>query len=161
MKIRQYPKAMGQAINWKLQKICQNSFYKWFRVVLGKKPLEKNTKYSINETILKIGNHAKPIAFANSSPWVKQWSKKKKIKKNVKIHSRYHLELFWVKKKNAEKNKTKNKKQLNIREMRPLWKSAINQGFYLATLTLILMYKKWKIKSTPHKSERPLKGHEP
>ena len=31
----------------------------------------KNTKYSRNETILKIGHHAKPIAHAKSSLWVK------------------------------------------------------------------------------------------
>ena len=33
--------------------------------------LPKNTKYSRNETILKIGHHAKAIAFAKSSLWVK------------------------------------------------------------------------------------------
>ena len=31
----------------------------------------KNTKYSRNETILKIGHHAKAIGFAKSSLWVK------------------------------------------------------------------------------------------
>ena len=31
----------------------------------------KNTKYSRNESILKIGHHAKAIAFAKSSFWVK------------------------------------------------------------------------------------------
>ena len=31
----------------------------------------KNTKYSRNETILKIGHHAEAIAFAKSSLWVK------------------------------------------------------------------------------------------
>ena len=31
----------------------------------------KNTKYSRNETILKIGHHAKAIAHAKSSLWVK------------------------------------------------------------------------------------------
>ena len=31
----------------------------------------KNTKYSRNETILKIGYHAKAIAHAKSSLWVK------------------------------------------------------------------------------------------
>ena len=35
------------------------------------KTAPKNTKYSRNETILKIGHHAKPIAFAKSSLWVK------------------------------------------------------------------------------------------
>ena len=31
----------------------------------------KNTKYSRNETILKIGHHAKAIAHEKSSLWVK------------------------------------------------------------------------------------------
>ena len=31
----------------------------------------KNTKYSRNKTILKIGHHAKAIAHAKSSFWVK------------------------------------------------------------------------------------------
>ena len=31
----------------------------------------KNIKYSRNETILKIGHHAKAIGFAKSSLWVK------------------------------------------------------------------------------------------
>ena len=44
----------------KLHKACQNPFYISFRVVLcKKKTAPKNTKYSRNETILKIGHHAK------------------------------------------------------------------------------------------------------
>ena len=35
------------------------------------KTAAKNTKYSRNETILKIGHHAKAIAHAKSSLWVK------------------------------------------------------------------------------------------
>ena len=31
----------------------------------------KSSKYSRNETILKIGHHAKAIGFAKSSLWVK------------------------------------------------------------------------------------------
>ena len=31
----------------------------------------KNTRYSRNDTILKISHHAKSIGFAKSSPWVK------------------------------------------------------------------------------------------
>ena len=38
--------------------------YKHTRVVLCKKALEKNTKYSRSEKILKIGHLAKTIAFA-------------------------------------------------------------------------------------------------
>ena len=35
------------------------------------KTARRNTKYSRNETIFKIGNHAKVIAFAESSLYVK------------------------------------------------------------------------------------------
>ena len=35
------------------------------------KAAPKNTKYSRNESILKIGHHAKAIAHAKSSLWVK------------------------------------------------------------------------------------------
>ena len=35
------------------------------------KTARKNTKYSRNETILKIGHHAKAIGFAKSSLWIK------------------------------------------------------------------------------------------
>ena len=42
----------------KFQKTCQNPFYKLFTVVLCKKTAPKNTKYSRNESILKIGHHA-------------------------------------------------------------------------------------------------------
>ena len=53
----------------------------------------KNTKYSRNESILKIGHHAKAIAHAKSSLWIK----KKNSKKHVKIHSTNHLQLFCTK----------------------------------------------------------------
>ena len=35
------------------------------------KTAQKSTKYARNETILKIGHHAKAIAHAKSSLWVK------------------------------------------------------------------------------------------
>ena len=53
----------------------------------------KNTKYSRNETILKIAHHAKPIAFAESSLWVKNWNSKK----HVIIYSTSDLQLFCAK----------------------------------------------------------------
>ena len=65
----------GQKLKW--PKKCVKRLYKKTRVLLCKKPLEKNTKYSRNETILKIGTlakaiaHAKAIAFAKWSVWVK------------------------------------------------------------------------------------------
>ena len=57
------------------------------------KTASKNTKYSRNESIFKIGHHAKAIAHAKSSFWLKNSNSKK----HVKIHSRNHLELFCAK----------------------------------------------------------------
>ena len=51
-------KILTLAQKLKFQKTCQNPFYKSFTVVLGKKTAPKNTKYSRNESILKIGRHA-------------------------------------------------------------------------------------------------------
>ena len=51
-------KILTLAQKLKFQKTCQNPFYKSFTVVLCKKTAPKNTKYSRNESILKIGRHA-------------------------------------------------------------------------------------------------------
>ena len=51
---------LGQ--KFKIPKTCEKPFYKNIRVVLCKKPAQKNTKDSRNETILKIGHLAKAIA---------------------------------------------------------------------------------------------------
>ena len=51
-------KILTLAQKLKFQKTCQNLFYKSFTVVLCKKTAPKNTKYSRNESILKIGRHA-------------------------------------------------------------------------------------------------------
>ena len=51
-------KILTLAQKLKFRKTCQNPFYKSFRVVLCKKPLQTSTKYSRNESILKIGHHA-------------------------------------------------------------------------------------------------------
>ena len=48
-----------------------NPFYKSFRVVLYKKNSRKNTKYSRNETMLKIGHHAKAEPMQNPHFWSK------------------------------------------------------------------------------------------
>ena len=51
-------KILTLAQKLKFQKKCQNPFYKSFTVVFCKKAAPKNTKYSRNESILKIGHHA-------------------------------------------------------------------------------------------------------
>ena len=61
--------SLGQKLKW--PKTCEKLFYERIRVVLCKKTVHKNTKYSTNESILKLGHLAKAIEFAKSSPWVK------------------------------------------------------------------------------------------
>ena len=58
------------------------------------KTVRKNTKYSRNETILKIGHHPKPIAHESLTLGQKLKLKKKK---QVKIYSANHLDLFCAK----------------------------------------------------------------
>ena len=64
-------KILTLAQKLKFQKTCQNPFFKSFTVVLCKKPFQKKTKYSRNESIFKIGHHAKAIAHAKSLLWLK------------------------------------------------------------------------------------------
>ena len=59
-------KILTLARKLKFKKLCKNLFYKSFTVVLCKKPLQKNTKYSKNERTLKTGHHAKAIALEKS-----------------------------------------------------------------------------------------------
>ena len=78
---------------FKSRKTCEKRFYKHVRVVLCKKPLEKTTKYSRNETSLKIGHLAKTINFAKWSVWVKTSNGQKRLKND----STSKLEMFCVK----------------------------------------------------------------
>ena len=64
-----------------------------------KKNAPKNTKYSRNETILKIGHHAKAIAHAKSSLWVKNYISRK----HIKIHFTNHFELFCAKNRSKKR----------------------------------------------------------
>ena len=70
--------SLGQKLEW--PKTCQKRFYKHMRNVLCKKTAGKNTNYSRNETILKIGHLAKAIDFAKWSVWVKNWNGQKHAK---------------------------------------------------------------------------------
>ena len=70
------------------------------------KTARKNTKYSRNESNLKIGNHAKAKVHEKSSLWVKNYNSIK----HIKIHSTNHIEMFCA--------KTPLEKTPNIREMR-------------------------------------------
>ena len=68
--------SLGQKL--KMPETCEKPFYNNIKVVLCKKAARKNTKYSRNETSLKIGSfekaiaHAKSIAFAKWSVCVKK-----------------------------------------------------------------------------------------
>ena len=56
-----------------MSKKCEKDINKHTRVVLCKKTTGKNTIYSRNETILKIGHLAKAIAHVKAIAFVK-WS---------------------------------------------------------------------------------------
>ena len=79
--------SLGQKL--KCLKQCEKHINKHTRVVLCKKNSGKNTKYSRNETILKIGHlakaiaHAKAKAFAECSVWVKNYNGQKNLCKTV------------------------------------------------------------------------------
>ena len=83
--------SLGEKLKW--LKTCQKRFYKHVRVVLCKKTAAKNTKYSRNETILKIGHLAKAIDLPKWSVWVKTSNGKKRAKND----STSTLELFCAK----------------------------------------------------------------
>ena len=77
-------------------KILKNLSKSILQIISGwfvQKTAPKNTKYSTNETILKIGHYEKAIAHAKFSLWVKNWN----LKKDVKIVSTNDFELFCVK----------------------------------------------------------------
>ena len=67
--------SLGQKL--KMPKTCEKPFYKIHSSCSAQKTAGKNTKYSRNETIFKIGHlgkaiaHAKAITFAKWSVWVK------------------------------------------------------------------------------------------
>ena len=84
--------SLGQKLKW--PKICEKRFYEHMRVVLCKKPLKK-TKYSTNESILKMGHLAKAIDFAKWSVWVKN----ENGQKHAKNDSTSTVELFCAKKR--------------------------------------------------------------
>ena len=78
----------------KFHKTCQNPFCKSFRVVLCKKLPKKTLNIREMRAFSKSAiMHAKAIAHAKSSLWLKNLTSKK----HVKIHSTNHLELFRVK----------------------------------------------------------------
>ena len=68
------------------------------------KTAAKNTIYSRNETLFKIGHHAKAIAHAKSSLQVKNLNSKK----HVKIHSTNHLQLICAKKRSKNTKYSQN-----------------------------------------------------
>ena len=74
------------------------------------KTAQKNTKYSRNESILKIGHHAKAIAHAKSSLCLKNYNSKK----HVRIHSTNHLQLFCAKNRSKKHRYSRNESILKI-----------------------------------------------
>ena len=74
----------------KIPKIMSKSVLQVIYSCSVQKTAPKNTQYSRNETILKMGDHAKAIAHAKSSLCVKTSNSKT----HVKIRSTNHLKLF-------------------------------------------------------------------
>ena len=107
-------KILTLAQKLKLQKTCQNPFYKSFTVVLCKKPVQKNTKYSRNESIFKIGHHA---CKGYSPCKILTLAQKLKFQKTCQ-NPFYQSFTVVLCKKPLQKT-------LNIREMRAFSKSAI------------------------------------
>ena len=107
-------KILTLAQKLKFQKRCQNPFYTSFRVVLCKKPLQKNTKYSRNNSILKIGHHA-----------CKGYSPCKILTLAQKLKFQKTCQNPFYKSFRVVLCKKPLQKTLNIRDMRAFWKSAI------------------------------------
>ena len=82
----------------KIQKNMSKSILQIIYTCSVQKTAPENTKYSRNESILKIGHHAKAIAHGKWSVWVKN----KNSKKHVKIHSTNHLHLFGAKNRSKQ-----------------------------------------------------------
>ena len=83
--------SLAQKLKW--PKTCEKRFYKHVRVVHCKKTAGKNTIYSRNKTIVKIGHLAKAIDFARWSAWLKNSNGQKRAKED----STSTLELFCAK----------------------------------------------------------------
>ena len=89
--------SLGQKL--KCLKQCEKHINKHTRVVLCKKTTGQNTKYSRNETILKIGHLAKAIALQRLQPLQNgQFGSKIKMSQNIKRNVCIStLELFCAK----------------------------------------------------------------
>ena len=83
---------LGQ--KFKFQKTCQNPFYKSFRVVLCRTPLQKHQIFE------KWDHFENRPSCQGYSPWkILTLGQKKNSKKHVKIHSTNNLELLCAKKR--------------------------------------------------------------
>ena len=91
--------SLGQKFKIKYSKYMRNTNSTRTLELICAKNRSKNTKYSRNETILKISHlakaiaHAKAIAFAHWSVWVKN----SKFQKHPKNHSARTLDLLCAK----------------------------------------------------------------
>ena len=98
--------SLGQILKW--PKTCAKRLYKKTRFVLCKKPLQKNTKYSRNDTILKIGHLAK--ALQNG-----QFGANMKMVKNMPKRFYKHIRVVLCKRSLEENTKySRNKTNLDI-----------------------------------------------
>ena len=108
---------LGQKL--KMRKTCERPFNKNIRVVLCKKPLQKNTKYSRNELFWK-STILQRRPCKGYSLW-KMVSLGQKLKMPKTCEKLFHNDIRVVLCKKPLEKKP------NIREMRQFWKSAIFQ----------------------------------
>ena len=94
--------SLGQKLD--MPKTCESHFTRTLEFFCAKNR-SKNTKYSTNETILKMGHlaksivHAKAITFAKWSLWVKN----KICQKHAKNHSTRTLHLLCAKNRSKKR----------------------------------------------------------
>ena len=114
-KISHHAKAIAHAksllcANIKIPKNISKSILQIIYSCLVPKTAPKNTKYSRNKTIFKIGHDAKAIAHAKSSLWLKHLN----TEKHLKIHSTNHLQLFCAKNRSKNTKYSRNESILKI-----------------------------------------------
>ena len=111
--------SLGQKL--KMRKTCEKPFYKNIRVVLCKKPLEKNTKYSKKWDDFENRPSCKGYSPCKGYSLCKMVSLGQKLKMPKTCEKPFYkkLELFCA--------KNRSKKHQIFEEMRRFWKSAILQ----------------------------------
>ena len=131
-------------VNWdqklKMPITCEKQFYKNIRVVLCKKPFRKNTKYSRNKTIWKIGHLAKAIAHANAIAFTKMVSLGQKLKMPKTCENSFYKNIRVVLCKKTVRKNTKYSRNDTILKIGPLAKAIAFARWPIFKIASILEY---------------------